>query len=266
LSVDAEALAEFVQSQVRESPDLYMRSTIQEGGAYAAALLLRIIRSSSIRVQFLRDPLIEAAGAYRRLEAQHQGQGLGLWLCEHLISHGFDATAISSIGPYGTALIAACAEGSVDVCRLLLEHGADVRQGVSIGIYGTPLIAACHEGRHLEVFTLLLQEGAPVDVVALTGAERTAVFAAINGRGSDENVEFMLQVLSENGVDITSCIEGAFGTRAPLMDATLNLHFGTKTIALLLRRGADPESESVSSAFGHDWDTARGFTGDNKAQ
>ncbi|KAF8507543.1 ankyrin repeat-containing domain protein, partial [Gautieria morchelliformis] len=60
-------------------------------------------------------------------------------------------------GHYGTALQAAAFSGHMEIFQLLLEQGADVN--AMGGEYGTALLAAALSG-HTEIVQLLLEHGA----------------------------------------------------------------------------------------------------------
>lgn len=107
-----------------------------------------------------------------------------------------------SSGNYGTALIAACAQGHVEICRFLVEAaGAEVNAAVSSGKYGTALVAACAEG-NVEICRLLVEKGAQVDNgdAQLVGPfGGTALFAACATKKGG-NVRLKLcRILLENG-------------------------------------------------------------------
>lgn len=68
---------------------------------------------------------------------------------------------------YGTALIAACARGHVEICRLLLKHGADAQPKLEPKAcgFGTALVAACAYN-HPNICKILLEHD--VDVTTMT--------------------------------------------------------------------------------------------------
>lgn len=64
-------------------------------------------------------------------------------MCDLLLSSDADVNAVATECRYGTALIAACAQGRLDLCRFLLSRDADPNISCSTGPFWTALIAAC---------------------------------------------------------------------------------------------------------------------------
>lgn len=125
-------------------------------------------------------------------------------LAELLLSYGAKIDLNGRKGRYGTALIAACAQGNVSRAQTLLAHGADPNVVCSTGPFRTALIAACawEHGVHDKLSTyptsidealqedrkrsvirqqmcsLLLDYGADANMVVPGGRFRTALIAA----------------------------------------------------------------------------------------
>lgn len=64
-----------------------------------------------------------------------------------LLDHGGDVNTVAQSGYFGTALIAACVMGDLELCQILLDHGADATATCSIGFHRTALIAAASWSR-----------------------------------------------------------------------------------------------------------------------
>lgn len=163
-----------------------------------------------------------------------------------------------------TALMYACAFGSVDAVRLLLRKGADVNASNAIG--ATALMWSTSEPAKVK---LLLEHGAGVN--AQTAGGRTALVVAAMQPGSDQTVNMLLakgadvHVTDHDGLTFIEAAAGAGNSRqvgialdrgvkpdlrdglqqTPLMAAA---GMGDlKSVKLLLAKGADPNAVSAKT-------------------
>jgi ankyrin repeat protein len=139
-----------------------------------------------------------------------------------LLDKGADINA--SGGPYGSALVAACAGGHETVALMLLDKSADIN--ASGGPYGSALAAAC-AGGHEAVAMMLLEKGA--DANASGNTYSSALMAAC-----DKGLEKVALMLLDKGADINAS-GGPYGSALAAACAG-----GLEKVAMmLLEKGAD---------------------------
>jgi ankyrin repeat protein len=157
---------------------------------------------------------------------------LGLGKIANQLLEGADVNAVNARGgACGTALQAASVNGHIEIVTILLENGADVNlQGGEY--YDSALQAASHHG-HVETVTLLLDGGA--DVNAQGGYYDTALQAASHS----DHLE-IVTLLLDGGADVNAQ-GGHYGNA---LQATLSKsRDNVKVFVLLLDRGADVNAQ-----------------------
>lgn len=174
--------------------------------------------------------LLKASGA-KDLGSDYQNAALidasatnDLKQVQELLDKGVDVNT-KEIGA-GTALIAACIGGHVDVVRLLLARGADVT--IREDKYGTtPLMqASCCVGNQ-EIVKMLLAKGADVNAKDKNGA------TALIGASEDGHLD-IVKLLLQAGADVNSKYKD--GSTA-LMSAAVKDH--ADVVKVLLEKGAN---------------------------
>lgn len=147
-----------------------------------------------------------------------------------LLDQKADPNRVYPNSEYGTALQAACYEGTLENVQILINNGASVNPKVS-GEYGTPLQVACAQG-YTEIVKLLLEHGANPNTNG--GRYGYAMIAACDGGGDDD----MLNYLIARGVDVNS--RGPDGD-TPLTNAAMELP--KSCLEILISHGAYIHSE-----------------------
>ncbi|KAJ5970618.1 uncharacterized protein N7479_000536 [Penicillium vulpinum] len=116
-------------------------------------------------------PLIAAIGTVK------DGDKSGI---ELLLNNGANVNCVAEIGSYGTALIAACAQGDDTIVEMLLDgREANLNQKSSLGSYGTALIAATATKAYTTA-RRLIDNGADPNARVDSGQYYTAIHAAID--------------------------------------------------------------------------------------
>lgn len=149
---------------------------------------------------------------------------------------------------YGSAFIAACAIGDLEICKNFIDHvikhapgGEDVNTTSMRGQYSNAFTAACAHG-NIRLCQTLLDYGADVNAISHSGSFGTALIAAC----SHGNIE-LCQTLLDQGANInTVSHSGNFGTA--LIAACAHGKF--KLCQTLLDQGADVNAVSHSGDFG----------------
>ncbi|KAL7812088.1 hypothetical protein V8C44DRAFT_329716 [Trichoderma aethiopicum] len=130
-----------------------------------------------------------------------------------LLDAGVNVNAAVRNGRYGSALVAAAANGLFGTAQLLLDAGADVNATVHCGIYGNALTAAANlygDGA-TDLILLLLDHGADLNM-ALKGGEYRSVLEAVVAQEPRKNQRALLHALLEAGMDpLAELEEGEFG-------------------------------------------------------
>lgn len=123
--------------------------------------------------EYYGSPLIAACAKRDQIPRARSTREIQLML----LGHGEDVNTVAHSGNFGTALIAACVIGDLELCQILLDHGADANVACASGFYGTALIAACVHG-NIRVCEALLSCGAEINAKSSIGLYRTALIAA----------------------------------------------------------------------------------------
>jgi len=145
-----------------------------------------------------------------------------------MLDRGVDAD--EGLRGRGTPLILAAGSGDTRIVQLLLSRGADVNH-VALSReerYRTALTSASRAG-HLEIVTLLLENGALVD--AAPRGDPTALMSAAEGRHRE-----IVDLLVERGANVNRVVKGD-GT--PLIAAARG--GSPEVLERLLELGADPD-------------------------
>jgi ankyrin repeat protein len=135
-----------------------------------------------------------------------------------------------TIGPYGTALHAACIEGNLNAAKhLLKQHGADI--SLSGGKFGSVLQAAAFKGK-ISLVRLLLKHNANVNQIG--GTYKTALQAAC--AAGDVQIA---KILLDHGADV-NITGGRYGSALEAASVSGNVPL----VRLLLCHKADPKARS----------------------
>ena len=151
-------------------------------------------------------------------------------MAELLIQNGADVNAHDTAG--STPLDEAAWKGHADIAKLLIEHGAQVNiHNKENG--ATPLHEAAAKG-HLEVVQVLLASGA--DPAARDNSTATAL---------DEALRYRHSAVVSLLMDKSGASSGEVGPKQ-LQDAVMRGQ--SDMVALLLKKGADPNQPSAGGA------------------
>ena len=194
LSAQSPLVIDRFYQAIRQDDQPALRALVRDEGVNAkdaqghTPLMLAAAFGSSDAVRFLI-----ANGADLRA-ASHAGVTALHWAVTDLaktrmlLDANADVNAVSQLGRT-PLLVAASANGTLDVMRLMLAKGADVNAADTTGV--TPLIAAANVG-NADVAMLLLAHGADARTTARTGQPATPLMgAAVNG-----NVELVRALLA----------------------------------------------------------------------
>jgi hypothetical protein len=141
---------------------------------------------------------------------------------EEFLNSGIGTDSFNS--HYGTPLMAAIANGHLNVVKLLAERGANIRESLAFGM--TPLMMASRMG-YANIVSYLLQSGSEVDATGHTG--ETALWHAAHF-GCLE----CIQELISSGANVNHRL---FGGDTPLMCAASEGRLSA--VKLLFENGAD---------------------------
>jgi ankyrin repeat protein len=200
--------------------------------------------------------LIEACSRYRYTNFSTPKKELEgdptLSMVEGLLKTGSDPNFLAEEGDYGTALIAACAMGHIEVINKLLHHRSDPNLKAKCGMYGTALAAAAKLG-NVNAAKTLLNNGAdpnqnflpPVLPSKTLGrynekSQYESAFIAAAEIGDQHVLELLENHNSAFGLKINEVIPlNKYGT--PLIAAVYSGNLAA--IDFLLKHGADPNLE-----------------------
>jgi ankyrin repeat protein len=158
-----------------------------------------------------------------------------------LIAHGADVDARNAID--GTPLMNAAIFGNDDVAKLLLANGADVN---AVDRNGCTALLLASSGKDLAIVKLLVAKGARVNV---GGAGETPLKNAIRNNNPDIEAFLIAHGADVNARDVHE--------RTPLMDAVVTSdRYGTKSVELLLRKGARVNLKDDSGSTAMTWAVA----------
>ena len=156
--------------------------------------------------------VVHRPGESNALQVAASDSSTGIF--EMLLNKGANVHRAYADSRFGTALQAACFEGTVKNVETLLSHGASVNPGIC-GDYGTPLQAASSEGLPDIVDLLLANDANPN---AEGGKHSYAIIAAAQG-GYDRILKALIRAGAD--VNVTNIDDG----RTPLMNAAESSSF-----------------------------------------